>query len=87
MFPIQEALVFDKNDKTNKILNTIKASIIEQSGLQHSEFLSEINAKQSVKSSIGNLYEIYNGVKQESQNCLSVKTMLNIFKGKVDAKF
>jgi hypothetical protein len=85
---IQEALaLLIKNDKSNKILNTIKASIIEQSGLQHSEFLSEINAKQSVKSSINNLCEIYNEVKQESQNCLSVKTMLNIFKGKVDTKF
>ena len=85
---IQEALaLLIKNDKSNKILNTIKASIIEQSGLQHSDFLSEINAKQSVKSSINNLCEIYNGVKNESENCLSVKTMLNIFKGKVDAKF
>jgi len=76
-----------KNDKSNKVINCVKSSIIQDNGLQHSEFLSQINVKDSVKQSFEKLSTLYNQTVAEAQKDLSVKTMLSILRGNTKGQF
>ena len=85
---IQEA--FDsliKNDKSNSVLNCVKTSMIKDNGLQYTDFLSQINVKESVKSSFNSLSKLYNQTTVKAQSDLATKTMLDILKGNTKGKF
>lgn len=76
-----------KNDKSNKVMNCVKSSIIRDNGLQHTEFISQINAKESVKQSFEKLSKLYNQTTNEAQKDLATRTMLRILQGNTKGKF
>lgn len=74
-------------DKSKLIENCIQSSIIKANGIHNSLIINELNAKDKVKNSLVRLSDKYKNVIELSNKNLSVKTMLNIFNGKVNSNF
>jgi hypothetical protein len=74
-------------DKDKLIENCIQSAIIKSMGVHNSSIINELNAKDKIKSSLVRLSDKYKNVIALSNRNLSVKTMLNIFNGKVNSNF
>tara|TARA_R110002153_G_scaffold56145_6_gene155302 strand:+ start:3348 stop:5750 length:2403 start_codon:yes stop_codon:yes gene_type:complete len=85
---MQEALsIVIKKDKSNNVINCIKSTVIESSGLHQTKLLSTLKFNQKLKGSIERVGKLYDEVGELKKVNLSVKTMLNIFKNNISTHF
>ena len=85
---MQEALsIVIKKDKSNNVINCIKSTVIESSGLHQTKLLSTLKFDKKLKGSIERVGKLYDEVGELKKVNLSVKTMLNIFKNNINTHF
>ena len=85
---MQEALsIVIKKDKSNNVINCIKSTVIESSGLHQTKLLSTLKFDKKLKGSIERVGKLYDEVGELKKVNLSVKTMLNIFKNNISTHF
>ena len=85
---MQEALsIVIKKDKSNNVINCIKSTVIENSGLHQTKLLSTLKFDKKLKGSIERVGKLYDEVGELKKVNLSVKTMLNIFKNNINTHF